>query len=72
MLQQHFSAAERTQLSFHPRPLRSDTLHLLLSRAVPGNAELIERFNHGLRQLRESGTIAQYLLEAQQPLSLAP
>ncbi len=72
MLQQHFSAAERAQLSFHPKPLRSDTLHLLLSRAVPGNAELIERFNHGLRQLRESGKVAQYLLEAQQPLSLAP
>lgn len=72
MLHQHFSAAERAQLTFNPKPLRSDTLHLMLSRAVPGNAELIARFNNGLKQLRDSGKIAQYLMEAQQPLSLAP
>jgi len=72
MLHQHFTAAERAQLSFHPKPLRSDSLHLLLSREVPGNAELLERFNQGLAQLRDSGKVAQYLLEVQQPLSLAP
>jgi polar amino acid transport system substrate-binding protein len=70
MLHLHFSAAEREQLSFHPKPLRSDSLHLLLSRKVPGNAELIVRFNQGLAQLRESGTIAQYLVDIQQPLSM--
>jgi len=72
MLHQHFSAAERAQLTFSPKPLRSDTLHLMLSRAVPGNAELIERFNQGLKQLRDSGKVAQYLMEGQEPLSLAP
>ncbi|MEK1939363.1 MAG: transporter substrate-binding domain-containing protein [Pseudomonas sp.] len=72
MLHQHFSAAERAQLTFNPKPLRSDTLHLMLSRAVPGNAELIARFNAGLKQLRDSGKIAQYLIQAQQPLSLVP
>ncbi|HEY1026783.1 MAG TPA: transporter substrate-binding domain-containing protein [Pseudomonas sp.] len=70
LLYQKFSAAERRQLSFHPQPLRSDSLHLLLSREVPGNAELMQRFNQGLAQLRESGRISQYLLEIQQPLSL--
>lgn len=72
MLHQHFSAAERAQLSFHPKPLRSDSLHLLLSREVAENADLIERFNRGLQQLRDSGKVAQYLLEIQQPLSLGP
>lgn len=72
MLHEHFSAADRAQLSVHPRALRSDPLHLLLSREVPGNAELMVRFNHGLAQLRDSGKVAQYLLDAQQPLSLAP
>lgn len=72
MLHQHFTAAERAQLSFHPKPLRADSLHLLLSREVAGNAELLERFNLGLAQLRESGKVAQYLLEVQQPLSLHP
>ncbi|MGE8502545.1 MAG: substrate-binding periplasmic protein [Pseudomonas sp.] len=70
LLYQHFSAAERRLLSFHPVPLRSDSLHLLLSREVPGNAELMQRFNQGLAQLRDSGKISQYLLEIQQPLSL--
>lgn len=70
LLYQHFSAAERRLLSFHPVPLRSDSLHLLLSREVPGNAELMQRFNQGLARLRDSGKISQYLLEIQQPLSL--
>lgn len=72
MLYQHFSAADRARLSFHPIPLRSDSLHLLLSREVPGNAERIARFNRGLAQLRDSGKVAQYLLEIRQPLSLTP
>ncbi|RIA31768.1 amino acid ABC transporter substrate-binding protein (PAAT family) [Ectopseudomonas oleovorans] len=38
LLYQQFSAAERRLLSFHPVPLRSDSLHLLLSREVPGNS----------------------------------
>lgn len=72
MLFQKFTAAERAQLSVHPKPLRSEHLHLLMSRAVPGNGELMARFNLGLAQLRESGKISQYRLEIQQPLSLSP
>ncbi|CAD5109105.1 substrate-binding periplasmic protein [Zestomonas carbonaria] len=72
MLHEHFSAADRARLSFHPKPLRSDSLHLLLSRQVAGNAELMERFNQGLRQLQESGKVAQYLREAEQAVTLAP
>lgn len=72
LLNDRFSSAERARLSFHPLPLRSDGLHLMLSREVPGNAELIVRFNKGLARLRASGKVAQYLLEVQQPLSLAP
>ncbi|MFZ6046814.1 substrate-binding periplasmic protein [Pseudomonas sp. CR3202] len=72
LLNAQFSSAERARMSFHPQPLRSDSLHLLLSRDVPGNAELMARFNRGLAELRESGKMAQYLMEVQQPLSLAP
>lgn len=72
LLHQHFSPAERALLSFHPKPLRTDNLHLLLSRQIPGNADLIKRFNRGLAQLRASGRVSQYLLEIQQPLSQRP
>ncbi|TRO17139.1 transporter substrate-binding domain-containing protein [Ectopseudomonas mendocina] len=71
LLYQKFSAAERQRLSFHHKPLRSDSLHLLLSREVAGNTELMQRFNRGLAQLRDSGKISRYLLEIQQPLSLS-
>ncbi len=71
LLYQKFSAAERQRLSFHRKPLRSDSLHPLLSREVPGNDELMQRFNRGLNQLRDSGRVSQYLLEIQQPLSLS-
>ncbi|MBC9249935.1 amino acid ABC transporter substrate-binding protein [Pseudomonas alcaligenes] len=72
LLHSKFSAAERRQLTFHPLPLNSDTLHLLLSRKVAGNEALLQRFNLGLQKLRNSGKVAQYLLEVQQPVSLVP
>lgn len=70
ILHQYFSAADRAKLTFHPQPLRLDSLHLLMSRDVPGNAERMVRFNRGLAQLRDSGKLTQYLQEIQQPLSL--
>ncbi|MBT8766821.1 substrate-binding periplasmic protein [Metapseudomonas boanensis] len=72
LLRERFSAAESARLSFHPKPLRTDSLHLLLSREVAGSRELMERFNRGLARLRKSGKVSQYLMEIQQPLGLAP
>ena len=72
LLYHHFSNEEHQRLSFHPKPLRSDSLHLLLSRKVAGNAERMVRFNHGLEQLRRSGKISRYLMNIHQPLSLTP
>ncbi|MDG9925222.1 MULTISPECIES: transporter substrate-binding domain-containing protein [unclassified Pseudomonas] len=71
MLHSQFSREERSQLSFHPLPLRSDSLHLLLSKKVPGNEQRMAQFNRGLKALQDSGKVSQYLLEIQQPLSLA-
>ena len=70
MLHSQFRREERLRLSFHPLPLRSDSLHLLLSKQAPGNAERMARFNRGLKALQDSGRVSQYLLEIQQPLSL--
>ena len=71
ILHGRFSREERARLSFHPQPLHRDSLHLLLSKQVPGNEVRLLRFNRGLRQLRESGRIARYLMDIQRPLSLA-
>ncbi|WP_439889320.1 substrate-binding periplasmic protein [Pseudomonas sp. MBLB4123] len=72
LLAQRFTSAERAQLSFHPLPLSSHSLHLLLSRRIAANAELMARFNNGLARLHENGKIARWLLEARQPLSMIP
>jgi polar amino acid transport system substrate-binding protein len=66
------SPIERTQQCACPTQLNTVSWHFFLSREVPGNAELMVRFNRGLQELRESGKITQYLLEIQQPLSQAP
>jgi len=71
LLHSQFSREARSQLSFHPQPLRSDSLHLLLSKKVPGNEQRMAQFNRGLKALQDSGKVSQYLLEIQQPLSLA-
>lgn len=70
LLHSRLSAAERARLAYDPKPLRSDSLHLLLSRKVPGNDALMVRFNRGLATLRTSGRIAQYLKEIHQSLSM--
>lgn len=71
MLHGRFSREERARLSFHPQPLHRDSLHLLLSKKIPGNEVRLQRFNRGLQQLRESGRVARYLMDIQRPLSLA-
>jgi polar amino acid transport system substrate-binding protein len=39
----------------HPKHLREDPLHLLLSKSNPKNQKLMELFNKGLKKLKESG-----------------
>ena len=61
MLNESFSATQRASLAFHPLAIRTDPLYLLLSRKVAGNQQLLERFNHGLQLLKESGAYDDYL-----------
>lgn len=66
MLRKKFSAADRNRITWHKLPVRHDPLHLLLTRKNPLNALNIVRFNRGLKQLRDSGRIQQYLEESRQ------
>ncbi|WP_394699793.1 substrate-binding periplasmic protein [uncultured Pseudodesulfovibrio sp.] len=47
------SGADR--IAYDPRPIFTETNHLILSRRLPYAQELMDRFNAGLRKLRESG-----------------
>jgi len=44
-----------SRITYHPRPIFSETNHLLLDRTMVGAEELMARFNEGLRKLRENG-----------------
>ncbi|WP_263146818.1 transporter substrate-binding domain-containing protein [Pseudomonas sp. RIT-PI-AD] len=69
LLRNQLDSTARATLTYHPRALKVDSLHLLLSRQVPGNAELLARFNRGLAALRASGELDRYLQELQRPLA---
>jgi len=47
----------------HPRPLKISVYHVLFSKAVKGNKSMMELFNQGLRQLKESGEYKKILEE---------
>lgn len=42
-------------ITYNPRPIFSEANHLILNRNLPGAERLMERFNEGLRRLRENG-----------------
>jgi polar amino acid transport system substrate-binding protein len=67
LLQESFSAEERTSLRFHPRTLRTDPLFLLLTRSIDDNQAMLERFNRGLQKLHESGAYELYMSRIETP-----
>lgn len=66
LLRKNFSARDQARIHVHPLPLRVDALRLLLSRKQPENAEYMRRFNLGLKDLRDNGSIRRYLNEVRE------
>ena len=48
----------------HPKRITEKPLYLLLSKKVPGNEQMRDRFNDGLRKLKESGRYDQIIANA--------
>ena len=44
----------------HPRPVKESPLVLLLSKKLDKNKQLMEKFNQGLKQLKDSGKFDEY------------
>lgn len=53
-----FPSKEREQIRHHALPLEVVSYYLMLNRQDPNHPQLIERFNRGLRKLKESGEYA--------------
>ena len=56
-----FTAEETALFTHHPKPIFEEPMYLLLSKKVPGNEQMRDRFNEGLRMLKESGKYDQIL-----------
>lgn len=57
----NFTPEERELITFHPQPIVKQGVHLLLSKKDPKNEKMMELFNRGLKRLRDSGKIDQFV-----------
>jgi len=64
MIAKLFTKEEAELFTYHPKPVMAVPLHLILSKKVEKNKELIVLFNKGLKHLREKGTFDQYVAES--------
>ncbi|MEE8382101.1 MAG: transporter substrate-binding domain-containing protein [Thermodesulfobacteriota bacterium] len=64
LLNNSFHQEEVSTIKYHKRPVKAAPHHLLLSKMVPKNQDRMDKFNKGLKELRESGKIALYLNES--------
>ncbi|WP_428624340.1 substrate-binding periplasmic protein [Sedimenticola sp.] len=51
--------AERKRITYHPKHTSLMSYHLVLSKKIPGNKALMEKFNNGLAELKQSGAYDQ-------------
>jgi polar amino acid transport system substrate-binding protein len=66
MLNEYFTPEEIAQVTYHPKPYRTTSYGVLLSKEVPRNVEMLNLLNAGLKKLRESGRMQQIIDEARQ------
>lgn len=55
LIKEQFTPEQAALFTHHPRPLKTSVYHVLFSKAVKENGSMVEQFNQGLRQLKESG-----------------
>jgi len=64
LLEKNFTAQEKQLITHHHLPLSSLPTHIVFSKANKKGLRLRNIFNEGLKELRESGRIAQYFIDA--------
>ncbi|MEH6495150.1 MAG: ABC transporter substrate-binding protein [Pseudomonas marincola] len=58
-IRNNFSREDAALFTFHPKNFEISTLHLVVSKNIENGPELVEKFNRGLKILRESGRLAE-------------
>lgn len=67
ILAMEFPVEAAARVAVHPRPLRVEPLHLLLTRKQPLGAVLAARFEEGFAELKASGRYARLIAEIEDP-----
>jgi polar amino acid transport system substrate-binding protein len=57
LIRDNFSEVEAASVTHHPLVVRSDPHHLLISKKSPGTKNLLDTFNQGLANIRNSGKL---------------
>lgn len=60
-LSRDFSPEERSLITHHPKAILNNLSYVLFPKALEGSAELVARFNKGLKEFRESGEYERYM-----------
>lgn len=64
LLRTKFLPGVADQITHHPKPILEGQIHLLISKKAANGQELIDKFNQGLKKLRESGKYEQYITQS--------
>jgi len=59
-----FPEEEANLFTHHEKPIHVQPMHLLLSKKIPGNEQMRDLFNEGLKRLKESGKYDQIMADA--------
>ncbi len=55
-LKKELTPEQAAKITFHPKPARISGYHLLLTKTLPGNVALMEKFDEGFKKLVANGT----------------
>ncbi|WP_163834894.1 substrate-binding periplasmic protein [Spartinivicinus ruber] len=58
-----YFALQKNKLTYHPKILTTQALHLIISKRLKNSRRLIKSFNKGLQALKQSGKVDQYINE---------
>ncbi len=64
ILKQSFSKQQIKNIRYFKKPFRVSTYHLILSKKIPRNKNIMAAFNIGLREMKENGTYTRFLKDA--------
>lgn len=72
LLHKNFPGKKLREITYHPKPIRISDYALIFSKKPEKSKKLVERFNTGLKKLKESGRYEKYLKESREGAYIIP